>query len=98
MSRNKLNIKINGKIMPGCISKVLSTCGKPNCACRASPPKLHGPFYRWTGMINGKQATRTINKEAALECEKRIKNYRKLQKNINEILVKALKTAPWTKK
>lgn len=95
MSRHKINLNFVGPILSGCISKVMSRCGKPNCACKDKPPKLHGPFYRWTGFIDGKRTTRTISKEDAVESERRIKNYRKLKKEIDALLEMALKDAPW---
>lgn len=68
---NKITIVAEGPILPGSVSTAKSQCGKPNCACKASPPKLHGTYYRWTGFLNGKRTTKTISKEAAEECERR---------------------------
>jgi hypothetical protein len=95
MSRNKITISVNGPILSGSISTAESTCGKPNCACKDNPPQLHGIYYRWTGAIDGKRTTRTISKEVARECERRIENYRALQKKIDELIEKALLEAPW---
>ena len=69
----KISIVAEGPILPGSVSTAKSQCGKPNCACKASPPKLHGTYYRWTGFLKGKRTTKTISKEAAEECERRIK-------------------------
>jgi hypothetical protein len=46
-------------------------CGKRTCRCRLDPNYLHGPYYRWTGWINGKPTTKTISEEIARECQKR---------------------------
>lgn len=95
MSRKKITISIDGPILPGSISTAESTCGQPNCACKGKPPKLHGPYYRWTGWIDGKRTTRTISKEMAQECLKRIKNYRLLQQRLAEVIGEAVEAAPW---
>jgi hypothetical protein len=95
MSRTKITIVAPGPLLPGSISTAQSQCGKPNCACKARPPKLHGTYYRWTGLIKGKRTTKTISKEVAQECEKRIKNYRALQGQLDRILDHALANAPW---
>jgi hypothetical protein len=95
MSRDKITISVNGPILSGSISTAESTCGKPNCACKDDPPKLHGTYYRWTGAIDGKRTTRTISKEVARECERRIENYRTLQKKIDDLIEQALLEAPW---
>ena len=62
---------------------------------KAIPPKLHGPYYRWTGFLNGKQTTKTINQEVAEECQRRIRNYRALQKKLEQIVEDAFANAPW---
>jgi hypothetical protein len=95
MSRTKITIVADGPLLPGSISTAKTQCGKPNCACKASPPKLHGTYYRWTGLIKGKRTTKTISKEVAQECEKRIKNYRALEGRLDRIVDHALDNAPW---
>ena len=82
-----------GPILHGSISTAESQCGKPNCACKADPPRLHGTYYRWTGVIAGKRTTKTISKEVAAECERRIKNYRALQERVAVLLEDALEHA-----
>jgi hypothetical protein len=91
----KITIVAEGPILPGSVSTAKSQCGKPHCACKASPPKLHGTYYRWTGFLKGKRTTKTITKEAAEECERRIKNYRALQGQLDQITDEALENAPW---
>ena len=97
MSTKKMTFEIisEGPILNGSISTAHSECGTENCICKGTPPKLHGPYYRWTGVIDGKRTTRTINKEVAAECRKRIKNYRKLQKQVDQLLEEAILIAPW---
>lgn len=91
-------IRIDEPLLPGSISTAYATCGTPGCSCRARPPKLHGPYYRWTGFIEGKRTTKTITKEQAKECERRIRNYRRLQERIDRILKAEMKNAPWIEK
>ena len=95
MSRKFITLKILGPILPGSVSTAESQCGKPNCACKQRPPKLHGTYYRWTGAIDGKRTTKTISEEEAKECQRRIQNYRVAQAEFDRILVDALKNAPW---
>ncbi len=88
-------LQVTVPLLPGSISTASSTCGKPHCACKKSPPKLHGLYYRWTGFLEGKRTTRTLSKQEAQECQRRIKNYRRLQRQIAKILAQALAQAPW---
>ncbi len=48
-------------------------------------------------MIDGKRTTKTISKDVAKECERRIANYRAFQKKLDQILANALSEAPWNK-
>lgn len=96
-NEKKINISVPSPILPGTISTAMSKCGTPKCSCKAVPPKLHGPYYRWTGIIDGKQTTRTISKETAGECEKRIANFRILQNKVKQLMRQALEDAPWIK-
>ena len=54
-----------------------------------------GPTNRWSGWINGKPTTKTISEEIARECEKRIENYKELQRKIDQAVANALDQAPW---
>ena len=90
-----VSLEVTVPLLPGSVSTAASTCGKPNCACKANPPQLHGVYYRWTGTLEGKRTTKTISKEAAKECEHRIKNYRRLQRQIEKLLAQSLANAPW---
>jgi hypothetical protein len=95
-TKKLLLLKVTWPLLPGSISTATSTCGKPHCACKARPPKLHGIYYRWTGFLKGKRTTKTISREQAQECERRIKNYRRLEQQIGKLLTQALAQAPWT--
>lgn len=95
MGDNKITVIIDGPIMQGCVSTATGKCGKQNCACMTNPKKIHGPYWRWTGLINGKRTTRRLSDESAKECQKKIDNYTKLQKRIKELLNNELKNAPW---
>lgn len=89
-------ITFDGPILPGSLSTARSQCGKPNCACKGTPPRLHGTYYRWTGVIDGKRTTKTISRQTAIECQRRIKRFRKLQRQIERMLRASLRDAPWT--
>jgi hypothetical protein len=95
MQTKYLTLQIQLPLLPGCVSTARCTCGKPHCACKASPPKLHGPYFRWTGFLQGKRTTKTISALQARECQRRIRNYRALEKQINQLVRQALQRAPW---
>jgi hypothetical protein len=94
-AQKKVTLHITLPLLPGSLSTARSTCGKPNCACKAKPPKLHGPYYRWTGFLAGKRTTKTLTPEQARQCRKRIANFRALEKQIRQLVRQAFQNPPW---
>lgn len=95
----KTRIEFDWPILSGSISTAKSQCGTAGCGCKKKrSPRLHGPYYRWTGFIDGKRTTKTISKQVALECKLRIRNLRQLQAQIDTLLAEALREAPWLPK
>ena len=41
------------------------TCGKKRCCCKATLPKLHGPYYYWSRMHRGKLVQRVLSASQA---------------------------------
>jgi len=54
-----------GYFRRGTLLKRFMPCGKPGCACQASPPRLHGPYYQWTRKVEGKTVTVRLTSEQA---------------------------------
>jgi hypothetical protein len=52
-----------GFALPGSLIERTMRCGKPRCACKADPPRLHGPYHQWTRKIDGKTATVNLTDE-----------------------------------
>ena len=44
----------------GYLNKRFNVCGKPNCACKEKPPKLHGPYFFITTKPHGKTRCRYV--------------------------------------
>jgi hypothetical protein len=54
-----------GYIAQGSLAPRFTRCGKPTCACRADPPKLHGPYWHWSTKVNGKTVNRRLSAREA---------------------------------
>jgi hypothetical protein len=80
-------------ILPGTINIVHNRCGKPNCACHADPPRLHGPYITWTRKIKGKTVTRRLTPEQLDRYRPWFENNRRLRQLITELETLSLKTA-----
>lgn len=62
----------------GSVLKVFLPCGKQGCRCQATPPKLHGPYYRWTRKVRGKTITRHVGAKQARLLRQWIANGRRV--------------------
>jgi hypothetical protein len=91
-------LRLDWPLLPGCISTAHSRCGRPRCICKAKPPKLHGPYYRWTGLVEGKPTTITLSAAEARDCERRIRRFRRLQERLRRWLARAMQQAPWNQR
>lgn len=74
-----------GYFRRGTLLKRLMACGKPGCACQASPPRLHGPYYQWTRKVGGKTVTVRLTHEQADLLEGWIATGRELDKIIAQM-------------
>lgn len=74
-----------GFIAAGSITRRHTRCGKPGCRCQAAPSQPHGPYYQWTGKINGKTVTRRLTEAEADLYQEWITNDRTLRALIAEM-------------
>jgi hypothetical protein len=81
-----------GYALPGTINITTNRCGKPNCACHADPPKLHGPYITWTRKVSGKTITRRLTHEQLERYQPWFENDRRLRTLIKEIEALSLTT------
>jgi hypothetical protein len=91
-------LRLDWPLLPGCISIVRSRCGRPRCVCKRRPPKLHGPYYRWAGLVDGKPTTITLSAAEARECQRRISRFRRLQERLHRWMAQAMRRAPWNQR
>jgi hypothetical protein len=74
-----------GYFRRGTLLKRFMPCGKPGCACQASPPRLHGPYYQWTRKVRGKTVTVRLTSEQAELLARWIEAGRELDRIIAEM-------------
>ena len=71
----------------------MNRCGKPNCACHADPPRLHGPYITWTRKVSGKTITRRLTAEQLNRYQPWFDNNRRLRQLIAQLEALCLDTA-----
>lgn len=74
-----------GPCLPGSVVVRTGRCGKANCACRADPPRLHGPFRSWTRKVAHKTVTRLLSEEQLADYQPFFDNHRRLKALVREI-------------
>lgn len=71
--------------MSGTISERFTYCSHKGCACRADPPRPHGPYWQWTRKIAGKTITRRMTAEQAKRYRPWIENMRRMRELLGEL-------------
>ena len=69
----------SGMVLPGSITERRTRCGHRNCACRADPPRLHGPYWQWTRKIAAKSVCRWLSPDQHHDYQAWIDNDRRLR-------------------
>ena len=59
----------SGMVLPASITERRTRCGHRNCACRADPPRLHGPHWQWTRKVAAKTICRWLSPEQHHDCQ-----------------------------
>ena len=68
-----------GMVLPGSITQRATRCGHRNCACRAGPPRLHGPYWQWTRKVAAKTICRWLSPGQHHDYQAWIDNDRRLR-------------------
>ena len=82
-----------GFALPGTLIHRMMRCGKPNCACKADPPRLHGPYHQWTRKIDGKTATVNLTDEQVEHYRPWLAEAQRLRALLNDLEVLTLRVA-----
>jgi hypothetical protein len=77
-------------LLPGSLVVRLMRCGKHNCACKADPPALHGPYTQWTRTVRGKTVTKLLTEEQLARCQPWFDNSRRLKDLIAKLEIVSL--------
>lgn len=82
-----------GLVLRGSIAQRLNRCGNPTCRCKADPPMLHGPYFKWTRKVAGKTVNATLSPEQAARCQDWNRNMRKLDRIVRQLQAIGLRAA-----
>ncbi len=82
-----------GHCLPGSITTRQMRCGRARCACKAEPPKLHGPYTYWTRKQQGRTIARLLDAEQIERYQPQIANARRLRQLVAALEALAITTA-----
>ncbi|MGH8979569.1 MAG: DUF6788 family protein [Acidimicrobiales bacterium] len=74
-----------GPCLPGSVVVRTGRCGKEACRCRATPPRLHGPFRSWTRKVAKKTVTRLLSEDQLADYQVLFDNHRRLKALVHEL-------------
>ena len=79
-------------VLPGSVVVRQMRCGKPGCACKADPPRLHGPYIQWTRTVDGKTVTRFLSQEQLARYQPWFDNARRLKELVAKLEIVSVHT------
>ena len=68
-----------GDLRPGTLSEQYNVCGKAGCACKADPPRKHGPYYQVSFTWQGRSRTHFVRREHLRTVRQHLRNYARLR-------------------
>ena len=85
--KTQVNILLNAEpILPGTLECRYNICGKAGCRCKDKVnPRKHGPYYRLSYSIKGKNSSIFVPEEDARAIAMMTENYREARSNTQEL-------------
>ena len=82
-----------GDLRPGTLSEQYNVCGKPGCACKADPPRKHGPYYQVSFTWQGRSHTQFVRQENVATTRQQLRNYARLRTLVEAWIAAGLELA-----
>ena len=83
-----------GDLRPGTLSEQYNVCGKAGCACKADPPRKHGPYYQVSFTWQGRSRTQFVRREHVGTVRQQLRNYERLRDLIEAWIAAGLELSP----
>ena len=79
-----------GLVLPGSLTVRSYRCGKANCACHATPPRLHGPYNQWSRRSAKKTVHLNVSPDRLDDYHQLLEGHRRLKTLIDALEVLSL--------
>jgi hypothetical protein len=82
-----------GDLRPGTLSEQYNVCGKAGCACKADPPRRHGPYYQVSFTWQGRSHTQFVRRENVAATRQQLRTYERLRALVDAWVAAGLELA-----
>ena len=82
-----------GDLRPGTLSEQYNVCGKAGCACKADPPRKHGPYYQVSFTWQGRSHTQFVRRENLAATRQQLRTYERLRALVDAWVAAGLELA-----
>jgi hypothetical protein len=82
-----------GDLRPGTLSEQYNVCGKAGCACKADPPRKHGPYYQVSFTWQGRSHTQFVRRENVATTRQQLRTYERLRTLVEAWIAAGLELA-----
>ena len=82
-----------GDLRPGTLSEQYNVCGKAGCACKADPPRKHGPYYQVSFTWQGRSHTQFVRRENVAATRRQLRTYERLRALVDAWVAAGLELA-----
>ena len=86
----KQQIMALGDLRPGNLTQQYNVCGKPDCRCKANPPRKHGPYYQLSFTWKGNSSSHFVRQQDLAVVKHQLRNYRRLRQLLDRWMVLAM--------
>ena len=83
-----------GDLGPGTLSEQYNVCGKARCACKADPPRKHGPYYQVSFTWQGRSRTQFVRREHVATVRQQLRTYQRLRELVEAWIAAGLELSP----
>lgn len=83
-----------GDLRPGTLSAQYNVCGKARCACKADPPRKHGPYYQVSFTWQGRSRTHFVRREDVATVRRQLRTYARLRALAEAWIAAGLELSP----
>jgi len=83
-----------GDLRPGTLSEQYNVCGKAGCACKADPPRRHGPYHQLSFTWQGRSRTQFVRREHLRTVRQQLRNYARLRALVEAWIAAGLELSP----